>query len=156
MEPILSCESVSLPHRSTMRSFSFSNFLISVLCVVRRACSVVRVRCSSAVVCLWAFSEDWRDLVAAFGVSVLPELKSVSLSQILRLVSHTHFVSSSPTLQDTSSKWRCMLSANPRRQANGSSTASEAPPSLARCTYNLCRPLTLQRARCSRRGTRHT
>lgn len=58
------CWSASLLHLSKARSFSFSSFLISVACVLRIACRAVRVRCSSTVVCLCAFSVVCRVRVA--------------------------------------------------------------------------------------------
>jgi len=54
--------SATFCHFSKTRSTSFSFFFNSAWCVDRNPWRSVRVRWSSAVVCLWAFSDDWSDL----------------------------------------------------------------------------------------------
>jgi len=67
----LAWESASFCHFSIIRSVSFSFFLRSATCDARRPCRVVRVRWSSALVCLCAVSDAWVFLRAALSPELL-------------------------------------------------------------------------------------
>jgi hypothetical protein len=63
--PTFVCTSESFDHFSITRSTSFSFFFSSLWCVARTAWRAVRVRWSSAVVCLYAFSVACSERFAA-------------------------------------------------------------------------------------------